>query len=145
MEFRRVTPQDIEAVTTLAIRGLRPHLYPCHLSREKVTAMVSHFAHGGHGWNMVAFDGAKPVALAAVLVQEMPWFERCEAVVVALYSERAGAGRRIVREMFRWYVGQPMLRALRWPLEFDAQPSMMKVAERMGFNSFNVTASHYKT
>lgn len=135
MEFRRATPQDIDAVTAFAIRGLRPGLYPCHLSHAKVRGVVEHFANGGAGWSLGAFEDGKPLGIAAVLVQELPWFERCEAIVVALYAERPGVGRHLIREMFKWYAESPMLRVLRWPLEFDAEPRMMKIAERFGFNS----------
>lgn len=143
MEFRRITPEDVDAVTEIAIRGMRPSLYPLNLSRDKVRALVRHFAEGG-GWNLCAFEGGKPVAVCGVLTQELPFFERREAVAVALYSERTGAGWKLIREMFRWYMADPMLRVLRWPLEWDAEPRMMRIAERAGFNSFNVTASHYK-
>lgn len=122
---------------------MRPDLYPLNLSRGKVAATVLH-AVESPDFHMVAFDGCAPVALGAARVVEMPWFERCEAHVYALFSERSGAGSRIVRELMRWYQANPMLRRLMWPMEFDAPVSMMRLAERLGFNSFNTVACHYK-
>lgn len=128
----------------MAIRGLRPDLYPLNLSVDKIRATVRHARDSATDFNMAAFEGGKPVAIGAARVAEMPWFERCEAHVYVLFSERAGAGSRIVKEIMAWYQANPMLRRLIWPMEFDAPVSMMRLAERLGFNSFNTNACHYK-
>lgn len=129
----------------MAVRGLRPNLYPLNLSVEKVRATVRFARDSAADFNMVAFGaGGVPSAIGAARMVEMPWFERCEAHVYALFSESAGAGVRIMRAIMDWYQANPMLRRLVWPMEFDAPPAMMRLAERMGFNSFNTVACHYK-
>lgn len=144
MEFRRVLPADVEAVADFAIQGLRPNLYPLHVSREKVRAMIAHFGQSRIDFNLGAFEDGKPVGIVAVLVSELPWFERREACIVALYATRPGVGWKLLREVFAWYRAEPLLRRLTWPLEFDVAPRMLKIAERYGFNSSNVNMTHYK-
>lgn len=143
MDYRPVQPSDVDAVAAFAIEGLRPDLYPGHLDRSKVLRTIRHFCDG-NGWNLVAFDGARVVGVAAALEQEQFWFERREAIVVCLFATVPGVGWRLFRAMRRWFDADPMLRALRWPFEFDADPKQLRVAERFGCNSFHVTASRYK-
>lgn len=144
MEIRRLNPSDIEAVTAFAIRGLRPDLYPGHLDMNKVRTTVRHFCYSASDWHLAAFEGGEVVGICAVQVSEQPWFERCQGTVVALFATVPGVGWRLVRELMSWYGEQPMLRRLYWPLEFDVEPRMMRIAERFGFNSFNTVATHYK-
>lgn len=144
MEFRRLKPSDIEAVTAFAVQGMRPDLYPGHLDMNKVRTTVRHFCHSASDWHLAAFEGDQVVGICAVQVSEQPWFERHQATVVALYAVVPGVGRRLVRELMAWYGEQPMLRRLHWPQEFDVRPSMLRYAERLGFNSSNVVLSHYK-
>jgi len=64
--------------------------------------------------------------------------------VVMLFSERVGAGFRLLREALRWFAADPMLRRLTWPQELDAEPRVMRIAERIGFNNSNVNFHVYK-
>jgi len=144
VNYRRITAADVDQAATLAVKGLRPDLYPAHLSQEKVRAMLNHFVSSESDFHLAAIDGDRFVGGVAAIIAEMPWFERKEARVVMLYATVPGVGRRLVRQLFDWYLSNPMLRRLLWTLEFDAEPRMMRIAERFGFNSFNVIAAHYK-
>jgi hypothetical protein len=144
VEYRRITPADVDTVASFAIEGMRPHLYPMHLSPEKVRHVIEHFAHSTRDFQLAAFDGDRMVGGIAALVSDMLWFERCEAHVVMLYATRAGVGRELVRRMFEWVHDQPSIRRVLWAVEFDAPVATMRWAERAGFNSFNTVASFYK-
>lgn len=144
MDYRRLEPSDFDQVTDLAIRGMRPNLYPLHLARWKVRATVEHFHRSATDFHLVAFDDAKPVAAIAVKRQELLFFERQEAIVVMLFSTVTGAGFRLLRAAIEWFRADPMLRRLIWPLEFDADPRLLRISERMGFNTSNVNLSIYK-
>lgn len=144
MLLRRVTAEDIDQVAAFAIEGLRPNLYPLHLSREKVRQWIRHFADSQRDFHLAAFDGGRIVGLIAAIVQEMPFWERWEAHVLACRAVVPGVGQRLFRELFRWVRANPLIRRLHWAMEFDAEPRMMRIAERFGFNSFHTVADFYK-
>jgi len=146
VEFRRLRQDDdLDPIIDLAVRGLRPELYPLHLARAKVRAHVEFARDSAADFNLVAFNAeGAPVALGAARIVEMPWFERCEAHVYALFSQQAMAGTEIMKRLLDWYHGNPMVRRLQWPLEYDAPVAMMRLCERLGFNSFHTIACHYK-
>lgn len=115
-----------------------------NLSMAKVSETVRFARDSANDWHLVAFEAGKPVAIGAARIVEMPWFERSEAHVYAMFSEAPGAGTHILRALMAWYADQPMIRRLLWPLEWDAPIAMLRYAERAGFNSSHVNVTHYK-
>lgn len=144
MEYRRLTLDDVDQAATFAVRGLRPQLYPLHLSRLKIDNTLRHLVASETDFHQFAFKDGGIVGGVAALVSEIPFFERKQATVVMLFATAPGTGWHLVRQLFAWYRSDPMLRRLLWAFEFDADPRMMPIAERFGFNSFNVVASHWK-
>jgi hypothetical protein len=144
VNFRPITAADLPTVEAFAIEGLRPDLYPLHLSRDKVRAVIGHFAKPNNDFSLAAFDGEQMVGGIAAVVQEQLWFERHEAIVVMCYATVPGVGRTLVRRLMEWVSDEPRVRVVRWPCEFDAPRSMVRLAQMCGFNSFNATASYYK-
>lgn len=146
MNLRRITTDDISEVAAFAVRGLRPDLYPLHVSQAKVRGMVHHLALSQRDFQLAAFDDSGAmVGGIGVLRQELPWFERQEAVIVMFFATVAGVGRTLLQAAVEWFQADPMLRRLTWPLEADADVrAMLRYAGRQGFNSSNVNATLYK-
>lgn len=144
VEFRRLKPSDIEAVTAFAVQGMRPDLYPGHLDMNKVRTTVRHFCHSASDWHLAAFDGDQVVGICAVQVSEQPWFERHQATVVALYAVVPGVGRRLVRDLMAWYGEQPMLRRLHWPQERGASRATCRFGRMAGFDKQVAVLMHEK-
>lgn len=115
-----------------AITGMRPHLYPhLLLSTDKVAGMVRHFVDNTRDtWNLCAFDGARPVAVVAALVQPLLWHERCEAHVLMCRSEVPGVGARLIRAMMDWASNDPRIRQISFAQEPDADPRQLGMLKR---------------
>lgn len=144
MEYRRITAEEADQAAHFAVRGMRPTLYPLDLSMEKVRAMVKHFTKSESDFHLAAFDEGVMVGGIAVLRQELPWFVYQEAIVVMLFATKPPAGFHLLRAALRWFNDDPFMRRLAWALEFDVEPRMLRIGERLGFNSSNVTLHKYK-
>lgn len=144
MEYRRLNPDEADQAAQFAVRGMRAGLYPLDVSMAKVRAMVEHFLTSQRDFHLAAFDDGKLVGGIGVLRQELPWFEYHEAIVVMLFATKPPAGFHLMREAMRWFGGDPFMRRFAWSLEFDVEPRMLRIGERLGFNSSNVTLHKYK-
>lgn len=145
MEFRRITPSDVEHVINFAMLGMRPERYPLHVSRTRVRAVVEHFVMSQGDFHLAAFDGGRMVGGIAVLVSQMLWFQRAEAHVVMFFAVVPGVGRRLLREAMRWFRDNAGLRRMHWPLEDDAQVERLtRMGRRAGFNRQHSVLLAYK-
>jgi GNAT superfamily N-acetyltransferase len=145
VEYRRITPADIEPVAAFAVDGMRPHLYPgVRVSDEKVAAIVRHFQGSWSDFHLVAFDDGKPAGIVAAAVVESPFFERAEAHVVALRTVAAGAGPRLLQALRTWADRETRVRRVLFHCEFDAPAAMRRLLRRYGFTHQGVTCTYYK-
>lgn len=145
MEFRRLTPADIEPVAAFAVDGMRPHLYPAQrLCMDKVRAVVKHFHDTASDFHLLAFDAGRLVAAMAATVQESLFFERGEAHLVMCRAVAPGAAPTMFQALRTWFDREPRARRLTWPQEFDASPAMTRLMARYGFKQRITTCLLYK-
>lgn len=137
--FRHITEDDIEPVAAFAIEGMPLEHHPgLRVSIDKVRAVVGHFARSMTDFHMVAFDEAtgRVVGLLAAAVQEMPFFERCEAVVVACQARGGppGVGSTLIRMFKTWADDNFRVRRVVFPEDIGARPGFARLLGRHGFN-----------
>lgn len=146
MDYRRINPEDISHVTEFVIQGLRPDLYPLHLSKTKIRSACEFFMKSQADFHLAAFDGGKMVGGIAVHVAEMLWFQRSEAHVVMFFATVPGVGFKLLRAAMQWVHGHIGIRRVLWPLEDDAPSQRMQsiAARRFGFNRSQQVLLFYK-
>lgn len=145
MEFRRIQAADVDAVAAFVIEGMRPELYPLHLDRAKVRAVVEAFIEPSRDqFQLAAFDGDRMVGGIAAVVMPMLFFERHEAHVVLCRATTPGAGRRLLRELRGWADADMRIRRVVWPMEFHADPRIQLLAARVGFKNTLTVCTYYK-
>jgi RimJ/RimL family protein N-acetyltransferase len=143
--YRRIDSADIAAVERFAMRGLRSERVPMHLSRERVRAVIEHFARSQTDFHMGAFDGNEMVGGIAVTVVPMLFFERSEAHIVMLFATAPGVGFRLLRAAMTWAQRNPAVRRVLWSLEDDADHDRMeRAARRYGFTKRHALVVAYK-
>jgi hypothetical protein len=145
VNFRRITSRDIEVVASYAIEGMQPGLYPLHVDRAKVRAVIGAFVEPSHdNFQLAAFVGDKMVGGIAAAVMPLLFFERCEAHVVMCRATLPGAGLRLLRALRQWADADMRIRRVVWPIEFHADPRIAKMAARAGFSNQLTVATYYK-
>lgn len=144
IEYRRLQPSDAEAAAAFAIKGLRPDLYPMRLAPAKVDAAIQHFMQSTTDFHLGAFDDGQPVGGIAAVVTESPWFERCDATVVMCHAIVPGVGRRLLAALKAWIEDDMRIRRVFFPLEFDADPRMLRLLARYGFGGSQVVCTFHK-
>lgn len=145
LRFRRIDQGDIGAVAAFAIEGMKAEMYALHIDRAKVVGVIERFIAPSHDrFQLAAFDGARMVGAIAAVVMPMLFFERSEAHVVLCRATAAGAGRRLLRELLRWFKADMRIRRLVWAMEFHADPRIARMAARMGFDNALTVCSAYK-
>lgn len=132
MEFRTITDAEVDEAAAFAIEGMRVELYPLHVSVPKVKAAIEQCRKPGN-FLMAAVEGGRIVAGIAAVVQEMPFFERCEAVVVMCRTVKPGAGEWLIRTFKRWADADMRVMRIQFPLEFDHDPRQQTLLSRIGF------------
>lgn len=132
MQFRPIEQPDVEAVTDMAIEGMRPEMHGVKIAREKVQAMVQSFV--GRRFNLVAFDPG-PVAAIAAQVQPAPW-EHCNvATVVMCYSRVRNVAPILFKALRDWADEDWSIGSVVFPMESDASPAMARLLRRYGFKT----------
>lgn len=146
MDFRRLTPNDLDQAIEFAIKGLRAELYPLHMSPAKVEVAARHFLTSEVDFHLAAFDGDRIVGGIAVHINEMLWFQRSEAHIVMLFAVVPGVGFQLLREAMRWTSEHMRIRRVVWPLEDDAPFDRMAhiAMRRFGFNRSQRVLLSYK-
>lgn len=137
--FRRITDADVPQVAAFATAGMPLEHHPgLRVSAEKVRAVVAHFARSAGDFHMVAFDRASGcvVGVLAAAVQEMPFFERCEAVVVACQARGGppGVGSTLIRMLKDWADADLRVRRVLFPEDIGARRGFARLLARHGFN-----------
>lgn len=143
MELRRLRVDEIEMAAEFAIAGLRPDRYPMHLDLDRVLSVAKAIVESPRDFHLAAFESGRLVGGVAAVVSPLPFWERCEAHVVMLRAER-GVGLRLVRALRQWFMGNPMLRRLQWPMEDDADDRIKRLAAACGFGRTMSVAIAYK-
>lgn len=144
LEYRRIRLSDVGAMTAFALAAM-PDEPEVAVSPSKVLHMVSFFAlHHHDHFQLAAFDGEQPVAALALLVADMPFHERGEGTIVFCYSQRVGAGYRLLREMVRWVNDDMRIRRVSWAMNRDFDQRLRVLALRLGFQSEHPTLMLYK-
>lgn len=143
MELRRLRPDDLEQVANYAIEGMRPHLVPLVLSRERVRAVIRHTQSSEQDFHLVAEHDGQIVGAIAALVSPMLWFERWEASVVMCRATHPGAGAQMVRRLMEWARDDPRIKRVVFPIEFDAPRAMARFLRMNGFGAPQGTAVAY--
>lgn len=133
VEFRTITPDDVQQVSDYAITGLRPDLYPMRLSPEKVRATIEHFMRSKSDFHLAAFESGVMVGGIAVAAHESMWFERCDATVVMCRATLPGVGQKLIAALKAWAAEDMRIRRVFFPLEFDADARMARLLSRYGF------------
>lgn len=134
--FRRITADDIEPMAEFAIEGMRAAAHPAlRVSREKVLAVLRHFLHSHSDFNLAAFNGGRIVGGIAACVSEMPFFERCEAIVVMCQARgEPGVGSELIGRMKSWAKDDFRIRRVQFPEELGARPGFARLLRRHGFD-----------
>lgn len=136
LEYRRIRPMDVQAISRLAMRAVS--CAPYEVSLEKIVQMATFFAVHHEHFQLAAFDGDEPVAGVAMLVTEMPIFKGGEGTIAFCFSERPGAGRAILRRLMQWVQADTRIKRVSWGMNAGFDPRIAKVAQRIGFGeSFN--------
>lgn len=143
--YRRIKLQDVGPMSELALSAI-PADARLSVNRDKVLHMTSFFAlHHYDHFQLAAFEGDKPVAGIAALVQEMPFHDRCEAMVVFCFSTVAGAGFRLLRELVAWFNDDLRLRRLSWAMNVGYDHRLRAIAtRRLGFAAEHPTFTLHK-
>jgi len=145
IELRRLRADEIEQLADFAIEGIRPELYPLHLDRAKVRAVVQAFIEPHQDrFQLAAFDGDRVVGAVAAAVMPMLWFERCEAHVILCRAIAPGTGRKLLGALKHWANQDMRIRRVIWPMEFHADERIAKLAKRAGFDNTLTVCSYYK-
>lgn len=143
--LRRIEIEDADQVAEFAIEGLRAELYPMHVDRHKVRAVVETFCQPSPDrFQLAAFDGGRMVAGIAAAVIPMLFFERCEAQIVMFRSVKPGAGVMLLRALRRWVAKDMRVRRVVWPMEFHTDERTLRLARVCGFDSQMALCVHYK-
>ena len=143
--FRRIAAGDVGQVADYAIEGMKPGLYPLHVDRPKVVAVVKGFIEPSHDrFQLAAFVGDTMVGGIAAVVMPLLFFQRCEAHVVMCRATLPGVGLRLLRTLRRWADADMRIRRVVWPMEFHADPRIAKLAARAGFDNQLTVATYYK-
>lgn len=145
IELRQIVAEDVEPLADFAIGGLRPDLYPLHLDRAKVLAVVRQFIEPHRDrFHLAAFEDGRIVGCVAAAVMPMLWFERCEAHVVMCRAIKPGIGRKLLAALKHWANQDMRIRRVVWTMEFHADPRVIKLAQRAGFDNTLTVCSLYK-
>lgn len=133
--IRKARPDDVIKIIPLVVEALRIDRYPSLLlSEDRIRDMaISCISSSQHFAWVSEYNG---VLMGAVAAQSVPgfWFERSEANVVMFYCKTPGEGIAMMRELIRWFKSRPALKRLTFVCEFDADPRIMKLIERLGLN-----------
>lgn len=139
VEYRRITAEDVPAVASFAIEGLPRH-DGLRLSRVKVEAVVSHFAHTPSDFHLVAFHAGQVVGAIAACVTEMAFFERCEATVMVCQARGPlGIGRELLTRLKAWADGEMRIRRVQFPIDAGARPGYARLIAQYGFQQVSQT------
>lgn len=145
MEYRRITADEVPAVSAFAIEGMRVDLYPgISVSELKVAFVARHFAESWQDFHLVAFEGGKVVGAIAAAVSDILFFERAEAHVVMCRAVVPGVGRRLIAALRKWADTDDRVRRVLFPQEFHADPRALKLLARYGFTQQVVSCIYNK-
>ncbi len=134
LEFRRIRIADVQGLVDLAVESLPDHP-ALVVSPEKIRNVVAYFATRDDHFQMAAFRDGVPVAGVAAMVQEMPYHDKCEAMVMFAYSKEPGAGFRLLRMLMRWVLEDFRIRRLAWCQNQGFDERIVHLAHRLGFQS----------
>lgn len=144
IEYRRIRLSDVGPMTEFALKAM-PDEPEVAVSREKVLSMVSFFAiHHDPHFQLAAFVDGHIVAAVAMLVADMPFHERGEGTIVFCYSQRPGAGYRLLRELVRWVNDDMRIRRVSWNMNRGFDERLGHMAKRLGFASQQTMLVMYK-
>lgn len=135
MELRRLRPTDFDRVANYAIQGMRPHLVPLVLSRDRVLTVVAHMASSEQDFHLVAEHEGELVGAIAAIASPMLWFERWDATVVMCRATHPGAGAQLVRRLMDWARDDLRIKRVVFPMEFDAPRAMARFLRMNGFGA----------
>lgn len=144
VEYRRVTAAEFEQVARFVVEAMHVERYPLHFDGRKMRERMRRIFEGGDGFHLAAFDGPRIVGGVAAVVQDMAWFERCEAHVVQFRALDVWVGMRLLRELMRWFRSDMRLRRVLWAHELGADPAMALLARRAGFTGEQILSIAYK-
>lgn len=123
---------DFNAVAAFAEQGLQPERYPLIYSQHKLRAAICHFQNSRTDYHRIAVDDGEVVGMLAVMMAEMPFFQRCEAHICAFYATRAGVGRQMLTGLLDWLDGHFMVQRLIWPHNPGVRPAVHRLARMCG-------------
>jgi len=95
-------------------------------------------------FQLAALDGGQIVGGVAAVVMPMLWFERSEAHVLMCRATAPGAGRQLLGALKHWANQDMRVRRVIWPMEFHADPRIVKLAQRAGFANTLTVCTFYK-
>ncbi len=110
MIYRRVRLADINRTFPLMMRGLAIMQHPAlRPSERRIRDMAEQCIT--IGFAAIAED-AEPVAYIFAVPAEQPFYEGLQVCVLGWYSERVGAGFRLLRMLREWVDTNPMLHSI---------------------------------
>ena len=134
IEYRRIRLTDVDELSAFA-RAAMPDEDEFVVSAEKVVSMVTFFAVHHEHFQLAAFKDGNVVAGVAMLVTEMPFYERGEGSIVFCYATEPGTGYRLLRALVQWVNRDMRVRRVTWSMNRGFDERMRKIARRLGFQS----------
>lgn len=136
IEYRRMRPSDVDAVTALGVEALRKFSsdIPLHVSPPKVRAVVNTFCVRHEHFHEIAFKDGEPVGAVAMFVAEMPFHERSEGHVMMCYAKEPGTGVRLIADMMRWARMDMRISRVQWCMNNGAGRYAAMLKRRWNFS-----------
>ena len=145
--IRKAIPADLnrEESIPLVIEALRTERYPTLvISLERIRATALECITSAQNFAWVCEKDGKIVGAVGATTNPGFWFERSEVNVVMFYCKAPGEGIALLRELVRWFRSRPILKRLNFVCEYDADPRLGKLLERLGLNKAFPTYSLIK-
>lgn len=120
MNIRAIGPGDVDRVSEFALEALAGvHNIPVHISPAKVREAVQFFATAPGHFQLAAFTGRHVCGAIAMMVAEMPFFERCEGHIFMCFANRPGVGAKLIRSLMHFVEDDFRIRRVVWMMNGD--------------------------
>lgn len=129
--IRPAKPSDLDKVTELGIESLKNNKYEDWfvIDADKVRKTTKEAISSARDFVWVSEIEGEVVGAVGALSLPFQFFEREQCSVVMFYCRQSGDGGKLLRQLFRWYMGRPMLKRL----EFTIDENMKNMDRIMRF------------
>ena len=143
MIHRKATIKDVPAIVDIAVESVSRNPLPVRIDRAAMRETVIATLAPNHFCWVTEADGQVVAAMSACAMPGF-WFERQSCSVLLYYTRKPGHGIGLIREFARWVKSRPAIKMAIFELEPDADPRLVKLLARLGFNRLSQNATYVR-